>query len=189
MLNLYQKIQKIESIQTEADKATNSFKKKYKIDCIEHCSKCCRFEGVNATPLEFLPLAWHFYKVGKLEEIFHLVSNYNEPQCVFSVLEKGKWGCSVYPSRGLICRLFGFSSVEDKHGKACFAACHSLKETNPNLVKNINDKVLAGGKTPIISQFYSKLASIDLSIGEELVPINQAIKEACEIVYIHTAYK
>lgn len=189
MLNLYQKIQKIESIQAEADKATKSFKNHYHIDCIEHCSKCCRFEGVNATPLEFLPLAWHFYKTGQLESIFEKVSNFIGPQCVFSILEDGKWGCSVYPTRGLICRLFGFSSVEDKHGNACFAACHSLKEKIPDQIKLINNKIVSGGKTPIISQFYRKLAMLDLESGEELVPINQAIKEACEIIYIHTAYK
>lgn len=189
MLNLYQKIQKIETIQTEADKATKAFKNRYQIDCIEYCAECCKYNDINATPLEFLPLAWHFYKCGKLEELFERVSNYNKPQCIFSVFENGRWGCCVYPTRGLICRLFGFASVEDKHGKACFAACHSLKEKKPELVQHICQMINAGGKTPVIADFYRKLNMLDLNLGDELVPINQAIKEACEIIYMHEAYK
>ncbi len=189
MINLYQKIQKIETIQAEADKATKSFKSRYHIDCLEHCSKCCRYENVNATPLEFLPLAWHFYKCGQLDYIFDKINNHKEPQCIFSVLEEGKWGCSVYPSRGLICRLFGFASVEDKYGKPCFAACHTLKEHCPCKIQDICKKIHSSGKTPIISQFYREMSMLDLDLGEKLMPINQAIKEACEIIYLHTAYK
>ncbi len=189
MLTIYQKIQKIESLQTEADNETKAFKNRYKIDCLEFCSKCCRYEDINATTLEFLPLAWHFYKTGQLEEIHNKISNYNEPQCIFSILEKGKWGCSVYPSRGLICRLFGFASVENKYGKPVFAVCHSLKVAKPNEISTICEKIEKGGKTPVISDFYRKLAMIDLKLGEELLPINQAIKSACEIIFMHTAYR
>ena len=189
MLTLYQKIQKIDTIQKEADKATSAFKKKYNIDCIEHCAQCCRYNDINATPLEFLPLAWHFYKCGKLEEVFDKLSQRKEPQCVFSIFEDGKWGCSVYPSRGLICRLFGFAAVLDKHGKPSFAVCHTLKEKEPEIMKMICEKVSTDSKTPIIAQFYRKLEMIDLKLGNELVPINQAIKEACEVIYLHTAYK
>ena len=78
MLNIYQKIQKIESLQAEADKATKAFKVRYNIDCIEHCSKCCRYNDINATPLEFLPLAWHFYKTGQLEQLFEKISTVEE---------------------------------------------------------------------------------------------------------------
>ncbi len=189
MLNLYQKIQKIESIEAKADKATAAFKKRYNIDCIQYCSKCCRYDDINATPLEFLPLAWHFYKSGMLDELYEKVSNRKDSHCVFSLLEGGKWGCSVYPSRGLICRLFGFACVEDKHGKPCFAACHSLKVDNIEKINKINKRISVGGRTPVISDFYRNLSLVDLTLGEELVPINQAIKEACEVVYLHTAYK
>ena len=189
MLNLYQKIQKIETIQAEADKATSAFKHRYKIDCLEHCSNCCRYEDINATPIEFLPLAWHFYKTGQLEEIYKKVSEINKPQCVFSVFEDGKWGCSVYPTRGMICRLFGFASVVGKHGKPCFAACHTLKQSDSEKIQLVCNKINNGGKTPIIAEFYRKLQVLDFKLGDELVPINQAIKEACEIIFLHTAYK
>ena len=46
-----------------------------------------------------------------------------------------------------------------------------------------------GSKTPVIADFYRKLNMLDLNLGDELVPINQAIKEACEIIYMHEAYK
>lgn len=189
MLNLYQKVQKIESLQAEADKATASFKKRYDIDCQEYCSECCQYDDINATPLEFLPLAWHSYKTGQLEQLFQKVSETDSKKCVFLTKENGKWGCTCYPSRGMICRLFGFSSIKDKHGKCCFAECKTLKKCCPDKTKEICEMIHNGSKTPVISDFYRKLSTIDMTLENELVPINQAIKEACEIVYLHTAYK
>lgn len=189
MQNLYQKIQKIESLQAEADRATAAFKKRYEIDCLQHCTECCKYKDINASPLEFLPMAWHLYKVGQLEQVFEKVSNTESRQCIFSVFKDGSWGCSCYPTRGMICRLFGFACTEDKHGKPTYAVCHTLKEKCPEKMQAICDKVHNGGIAPVISNFYRKLSMFDLSLGDELVPINQAIKEACEIVYMHTAYK
>ncbi len=189
MLNLYQKIQKIESLQAEADRATASFKKRYHVDCIEHCAECCKYSQIEANPLEFLPLAWHYYKIGQLEQLFDRVSNWDGAQCVFSVLDKDKWGCSVYPTRGMICRLFGFSSVMDKTGKPNFACCHTLKVAQPEKMKCICERVHSSGKTSIISNFYQRLSDIDFGFEQEMVPINQAIKEACEIVFNHVGYK
>lgn len=189
MQNLYQKIQKIESLQAEADRATAAFKKRYDIDCLQHCAECCKYNDINASPLEFLPLAWHFYKVGMLDQIFEKASTTESKQCIFSVFKDGSWGCSCYPTRGMICRLFGFACVSDKHGVPTYAVCHTLKEKCSEKMNSICEKIHKGGKAPVIADFYRKLAGLDLSLGEELVPINQAIKEACEIVYMHTAYK
>ena len=153
-----------------------------------HCSKCCLYDDINATPLEFLPLAFHLYKSGLLEEVIEKINNKNDSRCIFSVFENDKWGCSVYPSRGLICRLFGFASVLDKHEKPCFAASHSLKENCPEKIQQICKKIASGEKSPVIPIFYRKLAMLDFQLGEDLLPINQAIKEACDIVYMHNAY-
>ena len=39
------------------------------------------------------------------------------------------------------------------------------------------------------TRFSEPVDDVDLDLGEKLMPINQAIKEACEIIYLHTAYK
>lgn len=190
MLNLYQKIQKIESLQAEADKETSAFKKRYNIDCLIHCSKCCQYDGITASPLEFLPLAWHYYKIGQLDELIEkLMNSHGGTRCVFFVSNNGSWGCCSYPARGMICRLFGFASIQDKYGKASYAACHTLKSECSERIQDICNKIRNGGKTPIIANFYRKLSVLDLGLGDEMLPINQAIKRACEIVYMHTAYK
>lgn len=189
MLNLYQKIQKIESLQAEADKETTAFKRRYGIDCLEHCSKCCQYNDITASPLEFLPLAWHYYKAGQLDELVEKLANSQGTRCVFSVSKDGCWGCCSYPARGMICRLFGFASIQDKHGKSSYAPCHSLKVYCPEKIQSICEKIHNGGRTPIIANFYRKLSVLDLGLGEEMLPINQAIKRACEIIYMHTAYK
>jgi Fe-S-cluster containining protein len=45
------------------------------------------------------------------------------PPCPFlRISEEGK-RCGIYPARFLICRLFGFSGVRDKEGRAAFRPC------------------------------------------------------------------
>ena len=189
MQNLYQKIQKIESLQAAADRATAAFKKRYNVDCLQHCAECCKYNDINASPLEFLPMAWHLYKTGQLEDFFEKISKTDSKQCIFSVFKDDRWGCTCYPSRGMICRLFGFACTKNKLGKPAFAACHTLKHSFPDKINTICQKVTISKRVPVIADFYQKLSMLDLNLGEELIPINQAIKEACEIVYMHTAYK
>ena len=188
MKTLYQKIQRIESLQAKADEQTSYFKKHANIDCLEHCAECCRYDDIEATPIEFLPLAWHAYKLGLIDEWLEKLSNNNSKQCIFSVFEDGKWGCRVYPVRGMICRLFGFAAVKNKCGKNELAVCHTIKEKCPDIAIKASEYTKKGGKTPVLEEFYSLLSDIDFTLANEYFPINEAIKQALVIVQTHTYY-
>ena len=189
MISLYHKVQKIETLQKTIDKDTKSFKRHTCIDCENHCSECCRYHDVNASPLEFLPFAWHAYKLGMLDHWFDELEKHEQPQCIFSRTEENNWGCRIYPVRGLICRLFGFSATTDKNGRPVFAVCRKLKLNQPETAGKAGLYVMQGGKIPVMSNYYRRLAAIDPALGNQFMPINLAIKKALEMVYFNLHYR
>lgn len=189
MISLYHKVQKIETLQRIIDKDTRAFKRHTCIDCENHCAECCHYHDVTATPLEFLPFAWHASKLGLLEQWFDELEKSTSRQCIFSRLENNTWGCKIYPVRGLICRLFGFSATTDKNGKPVFAACRILKQQQPDAASKAGLYVMEGGRVPVISTYYRRLASIDPVLGNQFMPINEAIRKALEIVYYNLCYR
>ncbi len=189
MFTVYQKVQKIESLQKTIDKETMAFKHNAGIDCEKHCAECCRYHDINATPLEFLPFAWHSYRLGLLDQWFDRLENCESSQCIFASLIDGNWGCSIYPARGFICRLFGFSAATDKNGHPVFAACRVLKQKQPAMINNASQFVAGGGKIPIMASYYRRLAAIEPALGTQFMPINDAIRKALEIIYFHLHYR
>ena len=45
MISLYQKIQKVETLQKLADNQTLKFKHLMKIDCLKHCAECLHIQN------------------------------------------------------------------------------------------------------------------------------------------------
>ncbi|OGK10798.1 MAG: hypothetical protein A2W80_03590 [Candidatus Riflebacteria bacterium GWC2_50_8] len=189
MLSLYHRIQKIESLQKTVDKEVRQCKSHTGIECVQHCAHCCSYEDITASPAEFLPFAWHAWRLGLLDQWFDELDKHDSKVCAFARLSEGAWGCKIYPARGLICRLFGFSATTDKNGRPLFAACRILRQHRPELVENVTGYLARGGKMPVIAHYYRQLSAIEPALGREMMPINQAIKKALEIIYFHFSYR
>ncbi|EKD82336.1 MAG: fe-S-cluster oxidoreductase [uncultured bacterium] len=189
MLSLYHRIQKIESLQKAVDKEVRQCKNHTGIECQQHCAQCCNYQDITASPAEFLPFAWHAWRLGLLDQWFDELEKHDSSICVFARFSEGSWGCRIYPARGLICRLFGFSATTDKNGHPLFAACRVLRQARPELVQQVTDYLARGGKIPIIAHYYQQLSAIEPALGREMLPINQAIKKALEIIYFHFSYR
>lgn len=189
MLPLYHRIQKIESLQKAADKEVKKGKNHTGLACLPHCAACCAYQDIEASPAEFLPFAWHAWRLGLLEQWFDELDRHDSKICLFARFNEGEWGCRIYPARGLICRLFGFAATLDKNGRPVFAACRILRQNRPELVKAVDAYLSKGGKMPIIANYYRQLSAIEPVSGREMLPVNQAIKKAFEIVYFHFQYR
>lgn len=189
MISIYQKIQKVETLHRQIDQEISRFKSRFAIDCIEHCSECCSYDQIQATPLEFLPFAYHTQRLGLIEQWYDELEKHGGPLCFFRRLENHSWGCRIYPVRGVICRLFGFSATTDKLGHPIFAACRVLKSRVPDQVTRIREQIAHGGRIPVLSSYYRRLASIDQFLGNEFMPINLALKKSIEIVYFKMSYR
>ncbi|MFH1553157.1 MAG: YkgJ family cysteine cluster protein, partial [Candidatus Omnitrophota bacterium] len=92
----------------------------------------------------------------------------------------GKGRCLVYPFRGMVCRIFGFSALKDKYGNLRLATCSILKKNHPDKAKKAQELLDSGYQAPVITSFSMRMRGINPDLGGKLLPINQAIKAAME---------
>ncbi len=159
--------------------------------CLSGCGLCCKKPDITATPLEFLPLAFHLYTEGKADSMYEATATSEESLCLLFAPLKGsvRGGmCSNYAYRGLICRLFGFSAARDKMGDPRLVTCKSIKEDQPEEFATGTEKA-AQGEVVFMRDYYFKLTCIDPDLGRETMPINLAIRRALEAVMSYYAYR
>jgi hypothetical protein len=83
----------------------------------------------------------------------------------------------------IICRLFGNAASVTKNGRKSFIVCDLLKSKVANQLKF--DEMVQR-YAPVYSKYYMQLRAIDNEYGGMLLPVNQAIIKAMEIVYYNT---
>jgi len=191
-MSIKEKVGQIEAVFAGLDEDISRFQKETGLGCISGCGACCKKPDIEATVLEFLPLAYHLFKTNRDVEVLEkLESTNNEPPCTFffSILPSNNAGlCTIYLHRGLICRLFGFSATKDKEGLPVLATCKIIKTELSEKYKAAVKSIDEGGFVPVMNQYYMKLLAIDHELGNKFYPINEAIKIAIEKVSLSCAY-
>lgn len=182
---MIKKIKQVQKVLQEAALHTQQFQKTSQISCLSGCFKCCLKKDIYASPLEFLPFAYHLYETNQADAFYDQLESRTETICaLFSPLSTDGWGCSEYEYRGLICRLFGYSTTSDKMAQRRMVSCKPLKET-PAYQAMQPDTLQ---KAPLFQDYYMQLATIDWQLANESLPINQAIKRAIEMVLTYFTY-
>lgn len=181
---LIKKINALNSIFREADKHVINFQYHANISCISGCNLCCIKPDIDATIIEFLPGAYNLLLSQEYENILDKINSKTDTMCVFHNPLSTTAYCSHYQNRGLVCRLFGYSAKTTKTGDKSLVTCKLVKQLIE--VNGINDKL---GYAPEMSNYYLKLYGIDPKLAVQYLPINQAIKNALEIVLFHFHYK
>ncbi len=159
----------------ELEEASRDFFSLVDVRCPATCHECCLNSAVQATVLEFVPLACRLMDEGRAEEVLGQLEGSAELKgCVFA----GIAGCSVYPDRGLICRLFAASVRKDRQDRLEYIACSLLHARHGRYLP---------GQTPapVITDWGLRLEAIDPAMGCAWYPVNEAIRRALEIV-LHT---
>ena len=187
------KVQLVESLFENLEIEITSFKSETNLFCNRGCGKCCSKPNVEASPLEFLPWAFHLFLNGQAEETLVQLNKFSTKNCFLyqhlSVLEHHKGSCSNYKYRGLICRLFGYAASTDKYGKLRLATCTIIKEEQFDNFTAAELAIDKGQNVPVFSDYYMKLAQIDYNMATILLPINEALKMAIEEVLQYYAYR
>jgi hypothetical protein len=187
------KVRLVEALFDRLEIEITAFQSQTQLSCKAGCGKCCSTPSIDASPLEFLPWAFHLFLNGKAEETLENLRKETTKNCFLyrpiSVVEHSSGSCSNYRYRGLICRLFGYAANTDKFGKLRLATCKIIKEEQE---ENFNAAEVAINKekyVPIFTDYYMQLAQIDLRMGVILLPINEALKVAIEEVLHYYAYR
>ncbi len=191
-MSVITKVRAVERVFKALESEIKTFQTSSQIRCLEGCGKCCFKPDIEATPLEFLPLAFDLFLTRRIDKVYDDLSTSEKAYCHLfapSPLSLDKGSCSQYAHRGLICRLFGYSAMKVKNSERKFITCKPIKESQAEKVEAVQNGLKKDGKIPVMSDFYYQIRSIDPDLGTNRYPINEAIKKACEYVLGYYAYR
>lgn len=190
-MSIERKVQLVENLFYQLEQEIAQFEKSSGMHCVTGCGKCCTYPDVEASPLEFLPWAFHLFLHGEAEKTLLMLDETSSSTCLIyrplSILGQGR--CSNYKYRGLICRLFGFGANTDKYGNLRLATCKIIKEGQTNNYNAANEAIAKGLPVPVFTAYYMQLNQIDFKLGNIILPINKALKMALEEVLQYYAYR
>ena len=185
------KVELVEKLFYQLEQEMTQFQKSSNINCISGCGRCCTYSSIEASPLEFLPWAFHLFLNGEAEKMLNTLQEQHSSTCIIykplTIIDQGK--CSNYKYRGLICRLFGYAANKDKYGNLRLATCKIIKEGQAETYKNVTEAISKGMYVPIFTDYYMQLNQIDFNLGNKILPINKALKMALEEVLSYYAYR
>jgi len=190
-MSIAHKVQLVEHLFYQLEQESAQFEKSSGMHCVSGCGKCCTNPNIEASPLEFLPWAFHLFLNGQAENTLEILTKTNHPTCFIykplTVLGQGR--CSDYKYRGLICRLFGFAANTDKYGNLRLATCKIIKEGQSDAYKTTSEAITKGLHVPVFTEYYMQLNQIDFQLGNKILPINKALKMAIEEVLHYYSYR
>jgi Fe-S-cluster containining protein len=190
-MSIEQKAQLVEQLFYQLEIESAQFQQSSGISCVSGCGKCCTHPNIEASPLEFLPFAFHLFLNGKAEETLQALKESQTLTCLnyksLSIIDQGR--CIDYKYRGLICRLFGFAANTDKYGNLRLATCKIIKEGQSEKYNSVSEAITNGLYVPVFTDYYMQLNQIDFHLGNIILPINKAIKMALEEVLQYYAYR
>ncbi len=182
----------VEEVYAELEKHLEKIISHTRMKCLHLCNACCNKTGIEASPIEFIPLAAYLYQTGQIDEfLIRLDESDKTGYCVLfspEAWKNGEWACLQYEKRGLICRLFGYGYRLNREGIPELVTCKVLKEICPEEIAQA--RLLGIEKpdmVPLFSNYFMQLYSINPDLGTTLMPINQAIRKAIEKLYFYYA--
>ena len=190
-MSIERRVQLVEKLFHQLELESVRFQKESNLSCASGCGNCCTYSDIEASPLEFLPWAFHLFLNSKAEETLLMLEQNNSPTCfIFKPITlSDKGNCSDYKYRGLICRLFGYGANKDKYGNLRLATCQIIKESQTENYKTANEAITKGLYVPVFTDYYMQLNQIDFHLGNIILPVNKALKMALEEVLQYYAYR
>ncbi|MCT7952872.1 YkgJ family cysteine cluster protein [Ancylothrix sp. C2] len=176
----------VKELYEKIDKQTEKLAQTTGLKCPPGCGRCCENPDIETTPLEMLPIALELFQKKQFQELIEKADTVNwEGRCIFyepDLFIAGNGRCSIYAFRPSVCRLFGFAAVKNKQGGAELAACRYHKEIMPEMVQKVKESIAGGLPVASFSEIAFQLSNIEPSLGNQRMPINQALKVAIQRV-------
>ena len=190
-MSIERRVQLVERLFYQLEQDSAQFQNKSGISCVSGCGKCCTSPDIEASPLEFLPWAFHLFLNGEAEKTLGILKKNPKRNCLIykplSIVDQGR--CNDYKYRGLICRLFGFAANTDKYGNLRLVTCKIIKEGQAGKYNSAVEAMAKGLYVPVFTDYYMQLNQIDFQLGNIIVPINKALAMALEEVLQYYAYR
>lgn len=175
----------IMSLYEQLDRDVASFAAKAGMHCPPGCGACCLSPHVECTVAEMLPLAILLFEKGEVETFIKRLQQGSSICAQYEALpdqsEKGR--CRNYGQRPVLCRLFGYVGSRDKNGQARYGACRVLQKMEAERIQAIETELQNGRmEIPFFAPAHERIMETAGSLAEAILPINQALMRAIEMV-------
>lgn len=160
----------LQTLYSTIETETTAFCKENEIACGPGCGTCCEHFMPDITTTEARLVAAYLLFIKKDEALIERVKesegNTTGPCPLYCF--NTPYHCSVYPSRPLICRLFGACANHDKNGNAVFRRCRY------NVEKTMPEFLTLGGEVTVMQDYAYLLRSLDQE-SEEASMLGDAV--------------
>ncbi len=167
------------AIYAEADRKSDAIAAATGLACPTGCGACCVRTPPHVSVADVAPIARAAIVSGEAEALLERAAAIGAGPCALFAPGQLPGGCTVYPMRPVICRLFAFAAVRDKHGAAELAICREHTATLPDVRARVQAYLATGGDVAYFAEV--QLEAHDPDDGSaELLPINLALARALE---------
>jgi len=136
--------------------------------------------------LELLPAARELLRSGEAGVwLARLGRGDGSTRCVLYLPEVGderRGRCALYPVRPAICRLYGFAARRNRRGELELLTCRVHRSSAREEVERAKRRVEEGGEVTVLPDVHFDLAALHPGLGSKLLPINEALRSALELL-------
>lgn len=176
------------AIYQAADRATDAVVAATGLGCPTGCGACCVRTPPHVSVSDVAPLARDAIARGEGEALLARAQAIGAGVCALFAPGQLPGGCTVYAIRPVICRLFAFAAVRDKHGALELAICREHKAADPEAPARVAAWLAAGGEAPVFAEVQQDAHDPDDGPAE-LLPINLALVRALERELLRAQYR
>ncbi len=176
------------AIYRAADQLTTAVIDGTGLACPTGCGACCIRTPPHVSIADVAPIARAAVASGEAEALLARARTTGPGPCILYAPGQLPGGCTVYPIRPIICRLFAFAAVRDKHGEPELAICREHSAADPAAPARVRAYLAAGGVTPYFADLQLEAHAPDDGPAE-LMPINDALAIALERELLRDQYR
>jgi Fe-S-cluster containining protein len=175
------------AIYCEADRLTAAVADGVGLACPTGCGACCVRTPPHVSRADVAPIARAAVTAGEGEALAARARALGAGPCALFAPAQLPGGCTVYALRPVVCRLFAFAAVRDKHGRPEVAVCREHSALDPAARDRAAAYVAAGGEVPVLADTQAEAHDPDDG-PPELIPINLALADALERELLRAQY-
>ena len=160
------------------------------LHCPTGCGHCCQTQTPFVSVADMLPIAAAVVARGDGEMLYDRAVAAGDAGGPCAIFQPGRLpgGCTEYELRPMLCRLFGFAAVRDKHRQPHLALCRIHARDLPEASARAVAFVDGGGAVPAFADWQGETDALDPDGSREQLPINEALARALEKALLRARY-
>lgn len=169
----YERLKNTQRFYDYVDISLDAFVSEENIYCPTGCGSCCQNYNPDLSVSEAEYIACYLLQENRVDEFHDRVEKAEKYGISHCPMYNGDcaYHCSIYPARGLVCRLFGSACSKDKNGDVHYPSCKWSDEMSGDIVASEYQN------PPIGSNFGLELEMINAGeLGTE--PLYKAVEKA-----------